>query len=365
MNCVKATAAYEEWLGERLRLIPADLERKHAAMASGVFPFLRATFYRWCQCWAEESNELSSAPKVLSAGDLHVENFGTWRDVEGRLVWGINDFDEAYELPYTFDLVRLAASALLAIESSELRIDGPSACRQLLTGYRESLEQGGRAVVLAEQNGWLRRAVTGALRDPERFWSKLDALPTLRGEIPGTARRGLERMLPKRGLSYRTTHRTAGLGSLGRERYVAQAEFGGSKVAREAKALTASAAVWAGLGKSNAIRYQQVLDTAVRSKDPFVRPQGKWIVRRLAPDCSRIELGVLERERDEAQLLSHMGFETANVHLGTAGAVREVHRDLKRRNANWLWEAAEGMVKRVRKDWEVWVKKGTAAAGGK
>ena len=31
----------------------------------------------------------------LSVGDLHVENFGTWRDSEGRLIWGINDFDEA------------------------------------------------------------------------------------------------------------------------------------------------------------------------------------------------------------------------------------------------------------------------------
>jgi uncharacterized protein (DUF2252 family) len=25
-----------------------------------------------------------------------VENFGAWRDVEGRLIWGINDFDEAW-----------------------------------------------------------------------------------------------------------------------------------------------------------------------------------------------------------------------------------------------------------------------------
>ena len=48
--------------------------------------------------------------KLKGVGDLHVENFGTWRDVEGRLVWGVNDFDEAYALPYTNDLVRLVAS---------------------------------------------------------------------------------------------------------------------------------------------------------------------------------------------------------------------------------------------------------------
>ena len=49
----------------------------------------------------EKCPELTSATKVLSVGDLHFENFGTWRDKEGRLAWGINDFDEAFELSYT------------------------------------------------------------------------------------------------------------------------------------------------------------------------------------------------------------------------------------------------------------------------
>ncbi len=50
-------------------------------------------------------------------GDLHIENFGTWRDLEGRLIWGINDVDEAYPVRYPNDLVRLAASAFLAMEN--------------------------------------------------------------------------------------------------------------------------------------------------------------------------------------------------------------------------------------------------------
>ena len=67
-------------------------------------------------------DDADRAPQVLAVGDLHVENFGTWRDMEGRLVWGINDFDEVYELPYTIDLVRLAASAHIAIRESRLEI---------------------------------------------------------------------------------------------------------------------------------------------------------------------------------------------------------------------------------------------------
>jgi Uncharacterized protein conserved in bacteria (DUF2252) len=85
-------------------------------MASDPFVFLRATFFRWVKRIETLLPELAEAPSVLSVGDIHLENFGTWRDSEGRLVWGVNDFDEAAAIPYPFDLVRLAASIRLADE---------------------------------------------------------------------------------------------------------------------------------------------------------------------------------------------------------------------------------------------------------
>src|SRR6185369_13130454 len=129
--------------------------------------------------------------------------------------------------------------------------------------------------------------------------------------------------------------RVAGLGSLGRQRYVAIAEWCGGSVAREAKALAPSACVWAKEGTGSArILYQEILNHSVRCRDPFVRLQRRWIVRRLAPDCSRIELSALPRERDELRLLHAMGWETANVHLGTAKA-RTLFADIQSRPANW------------------------------
>jgi hypothetical protein len=122
MNIVKATRRYEEWLGRHTPLVKPDLTLKHERMAEAVFPFLRATFYRWMQIWPEVCPDLAKAPPVLAVGDLHVENFGTWRDLEGRLVWGVNDFDEAAVLPYAVDLVRLATSALFAIEEGHLAV---------------------------------------------------------------------------------------------------------------------------------------------------------------------------------------------------------------------------------------------------
>ena len=104
MNIQTATQKYEARLAQQVPLIQEDLELKHTLMAQDAFSFLRATFYRWVQRWPEVCPDTVYAPKVLAVGDLHVDNFSTWRDAEGRLAWGINDFDEAYPMPYTIDL---------------------------------------------------------------------------------------------------------------------------------------------------------------------------------------------------------------------------------------------------------------------
>ena len=46
-------------------------------------------------------------------GDLHAENFGTYMDSNGRLIFNVNDFDEAYVGPFTWDLKRFAACVAL------------------------------------------------------------------------------------------------------------------------------------------------------------------------------------------------------------------------------------------------------------
>lgn len=149
MNFIKATRNYEKWLGGHLRLVPADLALKHRYMADSFFAFFRGTFYRWAQLWPEVCAPLASAPEVVAVGDLHVENFGTWRDAEGRLVWGINDFDEAFPMACTNDLTRLLASVQIACPEGRLKIEAKAAAEILLGGYRKGLQAGGKPFVLA------------------------------------------------------------------------------------------------------------------------------------------------------------------------------------------------------------------------
>jgi hypothetical protein len=359
LNIVKATKQYERWLANYTPLIEADLERKHVEMASAPFPFLRATFYRWAQIWPMVCKELAGAPAVLAVGDLHVENFGTWRDSEGRLIWGINDFDEAAYLPYTLDLVRLATSAYLAIDANRLKLARQEAATAILTGYTEGTQAGGCAYVLAERHQWLRETAATRLANPIPYWEKLEALPQLKAcAVPETAAVALEHMLPQRELPYTVRHRVAGLGSLGRPRYTALADWRGGKVAREAKALLPSALIWAqNRGAPSEIYYEAILDRSVRCRDPYVQLQGHWIVRRLAPDCSRIEMASLAAEKPEAQLLHAMGWETANIHLGTPRESKAIKQDLKKRGEGWLDTAAEAMAAATLADWESWKEK--------
>ncbi len=357
MNVVKATRQYEQWLGAHTHLVKPDLRLKHQRMAEAPFPFLRATFYRWMQEWPKVCADLNRAPRVLCVGDLHIENFGTWRDIEGRLVWGVNDFDEAAELPFTVDLVRLAATALLAIEAGHLSLKTKDVCTAILDGYRKSLAAHGHPFVLEEEHKWLRQIAFSELRDPVVFWAKMQKLPRMKEAIPASAQDALEHLLPQHGLDYRVARRVAGLGSLGRVRLVATAECNGGRVAREAKALVPSSVHWANSAEgSSELMYQTIINRAVRSPDPFVQLRGHWIVRRLSPHCCRIDLDVLPRNRDELRLLFAMGWETANIHLGRRSAAKPIRQYLNRLKPNWLYSAAREMAAAVTEDWRAWKK---------
>jgi len=355
MNIFQATRAYETWLAEQTCLLPRDLRVKHQAMAAAAFPFLRATFYRWAQLWPELCPELAGAPRLLAVGDLHLEHFGPWRDSEGRLIWGVNDFDEACPMPYTIDLVRLATSASLAVHADHLSCEPDHACAALLNAYQETLETGGRAFVLAEHNRWLRNLALNKLRAPVRFWEKMETTSLIQKPIPTSIKRALMDDLPEKGLPCVCRHRLAGLGSLGRHRFTLIAPWGGGLIAREAKPLVVSAWYWArGEAGSAQLHYEKITNQAVRVPDPFLRFEDNWVIRRLAPDCCRVELNDLPAERDELRLLEAMGCETANIHLGSTKSVAQVKKDLARRPRNWLRKAVARMHEATLADWKQW-----------
>jgi len=352
---LEATSDFEKWLAGQLPIIKQDLRLKHESMAEAAFPFFRATFYRWLQLWPEHCEDLAKAPKVLAVGDLHIENFGTWRDLEGRLIWGVNDLDEVFPSSYAIDLVRLATSAYMAILGEHLSLTRRGAAEALEQGYRDSLSAGGKAFILAEDHQWLRLMALGKLRDPVHFWDKLTHLPPFTAKPPDEVRQLLEESLPAKS-EYKLKRRIAGLGSLGHPRILALSSNRGAFIAREAKAIRPSAWVWHNKGSKWVLYGARLASCCIRVQDPFVRFHNRWLVRRLAPDCSRIELASLSADRDEARLLYSMGWETANMHFGSPQAIPQIKRDLSQRKGRWLHKAAKAMYKATLEDWQDWRK---------
>jgi Uncharacterized protein conserved in bacteria (DUF2252) len=349
----RATASYEAWMRNCTAIVPSDLRSKHEQMKESPFLFLRGTFYRWAQMWPSVCAELCDAPKVLAVGDLHVNSFGTWRDAEGRLCWGVDDFDEAYPLAYTNDLVRLAASLKLVIEAESLSIKFKEGCEAILDGYRQSLATGGRPIVLAEREQKLGKLGVDSFKPPPDFWAKLDRLPAARKPLTAKVKRALEKTLPNPRMDYKVVRRQAGLGSLGQERFVAIGDWEGGLIAREAKATLPSSCVWLeGKRGKNQSLYEAAIRSAIRSRDPFQVIEGQWLIRRLSPDSNPIDIQTLSRHADERMLLHAMGQETANVHLGSKRQVSNIQKDLRKRKPKWLPEAGGRMAKLVEQDWK-------------
>ncbi|MFB6630432.1 DUF2252 domain-containing protein [Streptomyces sp. NPDC056362] len=110
-------AVFDTAFGELLAADPAAFRVKFRKMAGSAFAFYRGTA---CLFYSDLEREAHGGPyldertgRVWIHGDLHAENFGTYMDANGRLVFNVNDFDEAYVGPFTWDLKRLAASLAL------------------------------------------------------------------------------------------------------------------------------------------------------------------------------------------------------------------------------------------------------------
>jgi uncharacterized protein (DUF2252 family) len=118
------------------------VQQKYRLMAANAFSFYRGTCHLFYQDWPRET-PLNNAPTVWISGDLHLENFGSYRGDNRLVYFDINDFDEAVLAPCTWELARLLTSVLLS--NLRLGINDAQAARlgQLLVHtYAQTLAKG-------------------------------------------------------------------------------------------------------------------------------------------------------------------------------------------------------------------------------
>jgi uncharacterized protein (DUF2252 family) len=141
-------SVFDTAFGELLAADPAAFRVKFRKMAASAFAFYRGTaclFY--ADVGGETDDEKDPGPfltaktaRVWIHGDLHAENFGTYLDANGRLIFNVNDFDEAFVGPFTWDLKRFAASVALIGYTKALADDMISHLVTVYaTAYRERI----------------------------------------------------------------------------------------------------------------------------------------------------------------------------------------------------------------------------------
>ena len=379
MNIFKSAAGYEDWLRRQLDdVVEKDIAVKHQKMAGDPFQFLRATYWRWAETIYHVCRDLKDAPPVLAVGDVHVENYGTWRDCEGRLVWGVNDFDEAAKMPYVLDIVRLAASAVLAKVPG---ITPTEICASIADGYAKGLKVPA-PFVLDHDHKWLRDIVVVSDKDRKKFWAKFDPAqiavakpdkvdPVAPEELRGRYRKAVERALPGSGITLEFYSREAGTGSLGRPRFFGVGSWQGALIVREAKAMTRSG--WTLVhGGTHRLRCAAIASGTYRSPDPTYHLCGRVLVRRLSPNDFKIEVeppkkGKAKTLKDEkvnalpprqlinARMLQAMGHELASIHRGTREK-DDIEADLESRADGWLLAATTAISASIAAEQREWKK---------
>ena len=147
---------------------PERLALKYRAMRSSTFGFLRGS----CHLFYDRlprGGVFKSAPPVWVCGDLHLENFGSYKGDNRQVYFDVNDFDESALAPASWDLARFLTSLQIGMEAaamSEATVE--ALCQTFVDAYASSLASGKAYWVERETAQGLVRELLDGLRERKR-----------------------------------------------------------------------------------------------------------------------------------------------------------------------------------------------------
>lgn len=373
---------------------PELLERKYTALRSDPFVFLRGTNHLFYEDWPRDS-PLNAAPPVWICGDLHLENFGSYRGDNQVVYFDMNDFDEGVLAPATWEIARMLTSILVGGRS--IKVNEPEAlglCHIYLEAYTTELSHGHpRAVDRDEATGMIRELLDSlASRTDARaaFLNKRTAVKkgrrrfTLDGArslpVSKDAREPVEAAFrawakaqknPKYFKLLDIAIRIAGTGSLGVPRYQLLVEGDGSpnaNVLLDLKRMRPSALspyltvpqpAWANDAERAAAVQRRLQATPVALLQPLLIEDKPFVLREMQPTQDRVALGAWNgRIRRLERVMTWMGKITAWNQLRSTGRQGSASTDRLIEFAvepGWRWavlEYAHGYAKKVVEDFQ-------------
>jgi uncharacterized protein (DUF2252 family) len=228
---------------------PQRLAMKYKLMRASPFVFLRGTCHLF-YARLPHDNVLDEAPPVWICGDMHLENFGSYKADNRLIYFDNNDFDEACLAPSLYELVRLLTSVLVGATDLKLsRAQALALCHTAVDAYGAALAFGKSRWIEPETSIGMVRDLFDALASRSRA-AHLDRRTVLKGKtrvlkvdgkkalpVSDQARAAVTDFMNKFAAGepnpdfYRiidVARRIAGTGSLGVDRYVILVEGKGS-----------------------------------------------------------------------------------------------------------------------------------------
>ena len=366
---------------------------KYEAMRSSAFAFLRGT----CHLFYERlppSRIFARAPAAWLCGDLHLQNFGSYKGDNRLVYFDINDFDEALLAPCTLDLVRFMVSVLVA--AGTLRLTDAQArtlAKRFLEAYVAAIElgkarwidrDGATGLIAALLNGLRSRTRKAHLNKRTRVLNgrrklrvdgeyALPASPVQRRVVTQFMRR-FARSQPERKF-FRVldvARRIAGSGSLGVEHYVVLIEGKGSPDGNYLldlkQALRSSvrkrAAHKQPRWQSEAHRIVELQRRIQAVSMAFLTPvkiAGQaFVMRGLQPSEDRVALAAVHDWTQLEALMADMGKLVAWGQLRSSGRQGSASADeliaywAKRGRARVLMASARASARSVQSDWRAY-----------
>lgn len=375
---------------------PQRLQMKYKNIRNDPFTFLRGT----CHLFYErlpQSGVMRSAPLAWICGDLHLENFGSYKGDNRLAYFDLNDFDEAVLAPVSWELVRLLTSVLIAAQDApDSAADGKRMCRNLIDAYGAALVNGKPRWVERDLATGMVGTLLDGLRGRQRA-AYLDTRTVRKGKLRALRVDG-KKALPvsdkqrakvtafmKRFASEQANpdfykvldvaRRVAGTGSLGVERYVILVQGKGSPDGNYLldlkQALPSSLTPYLKVAqpkwKSQAQRVVTLQRRCQAVSMAFLQPVmlGKvsYVLRGLQPSEDRVTVLHAKHTADEiGQVMAVMGNLSAWAQLRSAGRQGSANADeliafgISKKWKKQLLDAALTCAAQVRKDWQTYCK---------
>ncbi len=152
---------YERVMAFNANRNPTVIKQKYKRMARSAFRFFRGTTHIFYEDLAQNDAFLALPPSPLCwiCGDLHLENFGSYKADNHLVYFDLTDFDEGCLAPISWEITRFLTSIIVAFNDFNLsKKDAENACQSFLFTYSNTLKKG-KAIYVEPQTA------TGIVQD--------------------------------------------------------------------------------------------------------------------------------------------------------------------------------------------------------